>query len=55
LSEPGIFFQLLPSFDSSHQKSRSSGASCITAYDALGGLLTFDELIAKIDAGWEKN
>lgn len=37
------------------QLATGTGASCITAYDALGGLLTFDELIAKIDAGWEKN
>lgn len=37
------------------QLATGTGASCITAYDALGGLLSFEELIAKIDAGWKKN
>mgnify|MGYP004462878673 CR=1 FL=1 len=31
-----------------------TGASCVTAYDALSGLKTFEELKKKIDAGWEK-
>lgn len=33
----------------------ATGASCITAYDALSGLRPFEELIARIDAGWPKN
>lgn len=33
----------------------ATGACCVAAYDALGGLKPFDELKAKIDAGWEKN
>lgn len=37
------------------QLATGTGASCITAYDTLGGLLSFEELIAKIDAGWAKN
>lgn len=37
------------------QLATGTGASCITAYDALSGLLSFEELIAKIDGGWEKN
>ena len=32
----------------------ATGASCVEAYDALGGLKTFDELKRKMDAGWEK-
>ena len=31
-----------------------TGASCITAYDTLSGLLPISELLAKIDGGWEK-
>ena len=33
----------------------AAGASCVTAYDALSGLKTLDELKAKIKAGWQKN
>lgn len=32
----------------------ATGASCVAAYDALGGLKTFEELRAKILAGWQK-
>lgn len=32
----------------------AAGASCVTAYDALGGLKSFEELQAKIDSGWKK-
>ena len=31
-----------------------TGASCVEAYDALGGLKSFEELKKKIDAGWKK-
>lgn len=31
-----------------------TGASCVEAYGALDGLRSFDELIAKMEAGWEK-
>lgn len=34
--------------------SVATGASCITAYDSLSGLLSFDEMRDKIQAGWEK-
>lgn len=37
------------------QFATAAGASCITEYDTLSGLLSFDEMTAKIDAGWEKN
>lgn len=37
------------------QLAAATGASCITAYDALSGLKSFEELITRIDAGWEKN
>lgn len=32
----------------------AAGASCVEAYDALGGLKPFGELFRRIDAGWEK-
>lgn len=32
----------------------ATGASCVTAYDALSGLRSFDELEKKISAGWPK-
>ena len=31
----------------------AEGACCVTAYDALSGLLTLDELTERIDKGWE--
>lgn len=36
------------------QLATATGASCVTAYDALSGLKPFEELNTKIDAGWEK-
>ena len=36
------------------QLATASGACCVTAYDALSGLLPLNELEEKIDAGWEK-
>ena len=33
----------------------ATGASCVEAYDALGGLKSLEELRTKIAAGWEKN
>ncbi len=32
----------------------AAGASCVAAYDALGGLTSLDEWKAKIQAGWKK-
>ena len=32
----------------------ATGACCVTAYDALSGLKSFEELDRKIDGGWEK-
>jgi sugar/nucleoside kinase (ribokinase family) len=32
----------------------ASGACCVEAYDALGGLKSFKEIQEKIDAGWKK-
>lgn len=32
----------------------ATGASCVEAYDALSGLRPFEELLRKIEAGWEK-
>lgn len=32
----------------------ATGASCVTAYDSLSGLKSFEELKKKIDQGWEK-
>ncbi|MDI9242808.1 carbohydrate kinase family protein [Fusibacillus kribbianus] len=36
------------------QLAAATGASCVEAYDALGGLKSFEELEKKIDAGWAK-
>ena len=33
----------------------ATGASCVSAYDALSGLKPLNELRAKISSGWEKN
>ncbi len=33
----------------------ATGACCVEAYDALGGLKSFEELDRKIAAGWQKN
>lgn len=33
----------------------ATGACCVSAYDALSGLRSFEELQKKIAAGWEKN
>lgn len=37
------------------QLAAATGASCITAYDSLSGLKSFDELMTRIDSGWPKN
>jgi len=37
------------------QLATATGASCVETYDALSGLRSFEELEARIDAGWEKN
>ena len=37
------------------QLASATGASCVEAYDALSGLKRFEELEAKINAGWIKN
>lgn len=37
------------------QLAAATGACCVEAIDALGGLRSFDELIKKIDNGWKKN
>lgn len=42
------------SFERCIQLAAATGASCVEAVDALSGLKTFDELIAKIDGGWAK-
>lgn len=36
------------------QLAAAEGASCVEAYDALSGLRSFEELEARIDAGWAK-
>lgn len=40
--------------DDALHMAAGEGASCITAYDALSGLLDFDTLKKRIDAGWAK-
>ena len=32
----------------------AAGASCVTAYDALGGLMPYEALKQKVKSGWEK-
>ncbi len=32
-----------------------TGASCVESYSSLGGLRSFEELLKKIEAGWEKS
>ncbi len=41
--------------EESMQLATATGASCVAAYDALSGLKSFEELRAKIAAGWNKN
>ena len=41
--------------EESVQLAAATGACCVAAYDALGGLKSFEELRSKIAAGWEKN
>ena len=41
-------------FERCLQLCTGTGACCVTAYDALSGLMQLDDLAAKIDAGWEK-
>ncbi len=36
------------------QLATGAGACCVSAYDALSGLLSFDDMIKKIDSGWKK-
>ncbi len=36
------------------QYAAATGACCVSAYDALSGLIGFDEMDKKIDEGWEK-
>lgn len=42
-------------FERCLQLAAATGANCVAAVDALSGLMPFDELIARIDAGWAKN
>lgn len=37
------------------QLAAATGASCITEYDSLSGLKSFEDLISRIDSGWPKN
>ena len=36
------------------QLAAGEGASCITEYDTLSGLLPIDDLLKKVRDGWEK-
>ncbi|RRJ64595.1 carbohydrate kinase family protein [Paenibacillus oralis] len=42
------------SLKQSLQLAAAAGASCVTAFDPLSGLITIEELQKKIDNGWEK-
>ena len=41
-------------FENSVKLAAATGACCVAAYDALGGLKSLSELKAKIASGWEK-
>lgn len=41
------------SLEEALQMATATGASCVAAYDALSGLKSFEELRAKIAAGWQ--
>lgn len=43
------------SLEKALQLATATGASCVETYDALSGLKSFEELEAKINAGWAKN
>lgn len=43
------------SLETAMQLATATGACCVTAYDALGGLKPLDKLKEKISAGWQKN
>lgn len=36
------------------QLAAGTGASCVTAYDTLSGLISFEEMIRRIEHGWAK-
>ncbi len=42
-------------FERCLQLAAATGASCVAAVDALSGLKSFDELVHRINKGWEKN
>ena len=42
------------SIEESLHLAAATGASCVEAYDALGGLRSFEELERRINEGWEK-
>ncbi|SDD54192.1 Sugar or nucleoside kinase, ribokinase family [Paenibacillus sp. CF095] len=42
------------SLKQSLQLAAATGASCVTAFDPLSGLMTIEELLKKIDGGWKK-
>lgn len=37
------------------QLATGAGACCVASYDALSGLMSFEEMIQEIDQGWEKS
>ena len=42
------------SFDTCVQLAVGAGTCCVSAYDALSGLLPFDAMLKKMEAGWPK-
>ena len=36
------------------QLATGAGACCVTTFDAFSGLISFEDMIKKIDSGWEK-
>lgn len=42
-------------FEKCLQLAAATGACCVSSYDALSGLKSFEELEEKINNGWEKH
>jgi sugar/nucleoside kinase (ribokinase family) len=43
------------SWQASLNYAAATGASCVSSYSSLDGLLTFEEMKNKIENGWNKN
>lgn len=53
----GFLYSLMRAEDpkSALEYAAGAGASCVTAYDSISGLISFDQMREKIDKGWQTN